>query len=302
MEQRVAAGIVIYHPNVARLIQCLTSVINDVDKIYIFKNDNTNIDFFSDPKIHILAEAKNLGLSHALNLIMREAQKDGFQWVVTLDQDSILPPGMIAAFTEHFKPGVGIICPQVIDKRRAYMQPDLTNEPVTEVSEAITSASCTSVSAWQKVGKFDEWLFIDLIDNEFSKRLKINGFKILRLNKWILDQQFGDIVPKSARSQKFWLSIAKLFNNNNFAKFSYRKHVDPKRVYYTNRNIIYVNRKLKLYGPVAYQNYNSKSYTGFIIAFMIPSILRAKKKREAVKATVEGIRDGIKAKVVTYKV
>lgn len=138
-------------------------------------------------------------------------------------------------------------------------------------------------------------MFIDLVDNDFCKRITLSGYKILKLNKWILDQEFGKITPKSEWKQQFWVGVSKIMHNQNFAKFSYKKSVSPLRVYYTNRNIIYVNKKLKKYGSVGYENYNCKGYIGFVISFMIPSILRAGKKIDVLKATVKGVKDGMAA-------
>lgn len=161
------------------------------------------------------------------------------------------------------------------------------------VDFCITSASCTLIEAWEECGKFDEWMFIDLVDNDFCKRIILSGYKILKLNRWVLDQEFGEIIPKSQSKQKFWFTISKIFRNQNFAKFSYKKFVSPMRVYYTNRNIIYLNKKMKKYGTVGYENYNCKSYLGFIICFMLPSIFRAQEKAKVIKATINGIKDGV---------
>ena len=69
------------------------------------------------------------------------------------------------------------------------------------------------------------------------------------------------------------------------------------RVYYTNRNIIYINRKLKNYGKTGYkENYNCSGYFGFLISFVLPSILRAKEKGKVIKAVALGMRDGLRAK------
>ena len=301
MKEKIAVGIVVYKPKLERLEACISSVIDDVDRVYIYQNDNTPLPMQKNKKVLILNESRNLGLAYALNRIMEEAKKEAFQWVVTLDQDSIMPEGLIKEYQLHLGSANGILCPQVIDKRRVYMRPVRTGKILSEVDMAITSGSCTSISAWDKVGGFDQWLFIDLIDNEFCKRLRINGFKILRLNQWVLDQEFGKILPKSRTVQRFWLFVSRATHNQNFAKFSYTKFVDPNRVYYTNRNIIYVNKKLKNYGPVAYENYNCKSYFGFIFAFMIPSVIRAKQKKAVLKATYTGIIDGMKARVTEYK-
>lgn len=320
MKNRIAAGIVLYNPDdINRVQQCIESVLEQIEHVYIFdnstqpvqrlnteqityvtkvkedepsyKNDNLRIDNVKDNSVN-----KNYGIAYALNRIMEQAQQDGFDWVLTMDQDSILPAGMIADFRNRISSDSGrtaIFCPQVIDKRRAYMQVE-KRDCVVNVEECITSASCTSIQAWKDVGGFDEWLFIDLVDNEFCKRLVSSGYQIKRVNHWVLDQEFGKIVPKTERSQKFWIQLSRLLHNRNIAKFSYRKYVSPLRVYYTNRNIIYVNRKLKKYGPVAYNNYNCKGYIGFIVSFNLPSILRAEHKSQVIYAILRGTYDGFK--------
>ena len=57
---------------------------------------------------------------------------------------------------------------------------------------------------------------------------------------------------------------------------------------------------MKKYGRVGYENYNCKGYFGFIISFMIPSILRAQDKKAVLKATVKGIHDGMKSNPVEW--
>ena len=65
--------------------------------------------------------------------------------------------------------------------------------------------------------------------------------------------------------------------------------------------IIYLNKKMKEYGNVGYENYNCKGYFGFIISFMLPSILRAQEKRKVIKATIDGVIDGVKSQPVRWK-
>ena len=295
----IAAGIVFYNPDdVKRLNDSLRSILNQFSKVYIFDNSTKQVEFPSfGPNVTYITEHKNLGIAYALNRMMERAEQDGYQWLVTMDQDSILPEEMIEAYEDHIHDAdVAIICPQVIDKRRAYMTVKI--EPAEEfVDECITSGSCTSIEAWKKLGKFDEWLFVDLVDNEFCKRVIVSGYKILQLNSLVLNQEFGKIIPKSEKTVRFWMKVAKLLHNKNLAKFSYKKSVSPARVYYTNRNIIYVNRKLADCGPVAYQNYNCKGYLGFWISFNFPSFLRARDKKAVWKAIWKGRRDGLNKNV-----
>lgn len=300
----IAAGIVFYNPDdVKRLNDSLRSILNQFSKVYIFDNSIKQVEYPSfGPNVTYITEHKNLGIAYALNRMMERAEQDGYQWLVTMDQDSILPDEMIEAYEAHIHDAdVAIICPQVIDKRRAYMT--VKTEPAEEfVEECITSGSCTSIEAWKKLGKFDEWLFVDLVDNEFCRRVIVSGYKILQLNSFVLNQEFGKIIPKSEKTVRFWINVANLLHNKNFAKFSYKKFVSPARVYYTNRNIIYVNRKLADYGPVAYQNYNCKGYLGFWISFNAPSLLRAQDKKAVLKAIFNGRREGLAKKVEKWTV
>ena len=293
--KRIAAGIVLFNPeNKSRLEKLVDSVLGQVDKVYIFDNSIKSHSFKPEHGITYLNEHENKGIAYALNRIMEKAQQDGYEWVTMMDQDCVLPDHMISSYKAHIdtNPELAVICPQVIDSRRSYMQ--VVNEPEEEFVEfCTTSGSCTRIAAWEKIGKYDEWLFIDLVDNDFCKRIIASGYRILKLNKLVVDQEFGKIIPKSERTQKFWNTIAKLLRNNNFGKLGYSKFVNPMRVYYTNRNILYVNKKLKKYGRTGYkENYNCRGYAGFILCFMIPSIVRAQEKRKVIKATIKGIREG----------
>lgn len=299
MDRTIAAGIVLFNPdNIERVIKCIEMVHTQVEHVYIYDNSTKKIDLLLPERVTYITESRNVGVAYALNRIMEQAKKDGYSWVLTMDQDSVLPEGIVKDFSRYVECdyNIGIICPQVIDKRRAYMNVDV-NDGVEYLDMCITSASCTSISAWETVGKFDEWLFVDLVDNEFCKRLVESGYKILQVKKWVLDQEFGKIIPKSKEKQEFWISVSQLLRNENFAKFSYKKSISPFRVYYTCRNIIYVNRKMKYYGATAYENYNCKGYWGFIIAFVVPSFLRADKRMQVFKEIFRGTCDGLKKDV-----
>lgn len=296
---KIAAGVVLFNPDdVVRAEECLNNIAKQVNTLYIYDNSTKKSNLKFPRKSVYITENENLGIAHALNVVMDKAKADGFDWVVTLDQDSIIPLGMIESFKEIIERSnerLGIVCPQVIDRRRVYSRATST-DGMRHVSKAITSASCTSVKAWEEVGKFDEWLFIDLVDNEFCKRLICSDYKILRVNKWILDQEFGVIEPKTEKQQLFWLKVSQILHIPNLAKFAYKKKVSPFRVYYVHRNIIYVNRKLKKYGTVGFDSFNCKSYFGFLFCYTLPSVLRAQQKWRVLSAIIRGTRDGLRSR------
>ena len=92
-KQCIAAGIVLYNPDIERLKKCFDSLKQQVSKIFVF--DNSEIQHvIQDKSVVYLSEDKNRGIAYALNCIMLEAQKNGFDWVVTMDQDSVVPNGL----------------------------------------------------------------------------------------------------------------------------------------------------------------------------------------------------------------
>lgn len=120
VDVKIAAAIVAYNPDEKRFKECLKSVNRQVDHLYIFNNGNDIKPLIPSNATYIY-EGKNCGISYALNVISSKAEEDGYNWLLTMDQDSLLPEGMIDDFKNYIADDVGIICPQVIDKRRKYL-------------------------------------------------------------------------------------------------------------------------------------------------------------------------------------
>ena len=151
----IAAGIVVFNAEKERLENNISRLKKQVKDVYIF--DNSNVSDGDYDGVTYLSENKNCGIAYALNRIMEQAKADGYKWLITMDQDSLIPDGMVHGFEESIRTheNIGIICPQVIDRRRTYLQAE-DNEAEEYVNFCITSASCTSIEAWEKCGKFDE--------------------------------------------------------------------------------------------------------------------------------------------------
>ncbi len=304
------AGVVLYNPTLDRFIQNMEIVIDKVDGIIIYDNGSDlsvkkYIKSIITKNVIFLGDGNNKGIAFALNEIMKTAKDKGADWVITLDQDSIISEDFIShlrkriEFNKHIK--LAIICPAIVDKRRIFPANKVVidNKNDHEVNMCITSGSCTNIAAWEDVNGFDDYLFIDLVDNDFCKRLKARNWVILKMGGVTLDQEFGNIKPKSERVVNFYRKICSLIPNKKLAilisKLAYTKQVSPVRVYYTNRNIIYLNNKLKEIGGIGYESYSVNSYLGFLLFFDLPSIFRSKDKTRVIKAIYRGIIDGKKA-------
>lgn len=306
--KRVLAGIILYNSNYLKMIECIESLHCQVDKIILWDNSPRRLseqqieEINKYSKCEYIFANKNLGMPEGLNRVIEIADNQGYEWVLTMNADSICPSNMIKDYSYFFEDkDVGMICPQVIDKRRKYMKAS-KKIGFENVTMCITSAACTNVNAWKQVGKFDGWLVVDLLDNDISKRMVLNGWKIIKVNNVILDQEFGDIKEKGKIEERFWLWVGKVLHNDNFAKFSYKKVVHPNRVYFTCRNVLYLNKKFKNYGGIGYrENYNCNTFIGFLICFVLPSIIRSDEKNKTIKAVVKGFQDGVKSEYKLFE-
>ena len=257
----------------------------------MFDNNGSCRELFADDERFVyLTENQNRGLAYALNKIMEKALLFGYDWLVTLDQDTLLPINLLESYQRYiYEDNVAVLSPQVIDSRRKYLKVENVNENVTEVEFCITSASCTNLNIWKRLNGFDEWLFIDFID------------KIMRLNKVVINQQFGDIELKSPRIVQFYLKLSEILHNKNIAKLSYKKKVNPLRVYYVHRNLLYLNKKFVKYGGIGYENFYCNSFLGFLICFTLPSLVRAQKFHSVLKAIFKGLIDGMKSVSIPFE-
>lgn len=298
MKVNIGAGMVVYNPDKARLKECLESIFSQFKQLIVFDNNGNCKELFAnDVRVVYLTEGQNKGLAYALNRIMEKAMLLRYDWLVTLDQDTLIPNNLLINYQKHIEQkSVAILAPQVIDNRRKYLKIEETKEELTEIDFCITSASCTNLNIWKQLNGFDEWLFIDFIDNDFCKRARLNGYRILRLNKVVINQQFGDIKLKSPRIVQFYLKLSDILHNKNIAKLSYKKKVSPLRVYYVHRNLLYLNKKFAKYNGIGYENFYCKTFLGFICYFSLPSLVRAQKPFVVLKAIVKGLKDGMTSK------
>ena len=123
--------------------------------------------------ITIIKNGKNEGIAKALNQMFEFAIEQQYEYVLTLDQDSVCPDNIIEEYNKYLdEHKLGSLCPQCVDRN---FKSELNNEDVIEVDKCITSASLVPVSAWNDVGGFNEELFIDFVDHDFCAKLKEIG-------------------------------------------------------------------------------------------------------------------------------
>lgn len=257
-------------------IALLIVLYNDLPKKYIWEIIDTPIIIvdnsykrdlkLSKNNVKYIPLYKNYGIAKALNVGFDEAKKIGAEWVLTMDQDSDYPIGMIEAyqyFVNQHIGKIGLLCPLINN----YLGENrMRNQSFIEVDEALTSGSFINMKAYEISGGFKEELFIDAVDFEFCYNIKSKGYNIYMLNWVVMQHKLGNTKE------------IKLFGKHLF----YVTHHNYIRHYYMQRNGLYVSQ---LY---------SKNSIISIISYLKPIfkiILFEKDKIKKIKARYYGWLD-----------
>lgn len=259
----VAAMVTLYNsePEVVRRIG---TYISQVSKLYLVDNserpDKQLIQQIRAvyPNTEYISNEGNQGIAYALNVAAQVAVSDKYDYLLTMDDDSSAPDGMVDGMirfitTYQGDNELGIVAPQA--NELAY------GNGVTKVWYTITSGSLLCLKAYQNCGPFMNELFIDSVDHEYCFRLKRAGYEIVELDYLHLQHRVGFIKKLS------------LFGN---VVYRWSSH-SPLRDYYILRNNLYVLRYYWKDLPVHLRN--GLAYAAFKVCFVYALFEKDRGKR-----------------------
>jgi len=289
---RVAAVIVCYYPDEAKLTRLILAIHESVDLIVMI--DNGGVDArgpraLSD-KIRVESRGGiNLGVASALNLGCDIATNQGCRYAISFDQDS--HPGremihvLLAELQEFQSRGhkVAAIGPQLKDERgdSPHMMGFVRftrfgfntwrgagTEPVDML---ITSGCLMDLSAWQDDGRFNDALFIDFVDHNWCWRLARRSYLFLGTGRTIMSHELSNGVKKTSRGSL-----------NTYS---------PVRRFYQCRNAVYH----LLHEPL---NYPQRRFTVRILYFTVLSALYSDPQTlQSLRACLRGFVHGMLKKL-----
>lgn len=267
---KLAGIITLYHPD-KNVLSNIETFLNQLDILYVLDNtenpDVSTREMFSKiGKVEYKAFGGNMGIAYAMNYALKAVK--GYDFLLTMDQDSYFLPGMMAKYKQKVEEQEKIN-PQKAGVYSVNFDPrvDAVVPGCKKIDVAITSGSMIPVDIATKIGGFDENLFIDQVDNEFCYRVKKNGYDILEFPSIILKHSLGH--------QTFHQILG--FHYNTFNHNALRK-------YYMTRNRIYVLRK---YPEIRCW------YIKNIIKDVIKVVLAENDKKHKINYIIKGMKDGI---------
>lgn len=226
------AGIVTFNPNLDRLKENINAVCNQVERVVVVDNGSTSINEINEiiseyNNITLIPLQDNLGIAIAQNKICEYAKEFGYEWAITLDQDSVSPQNLVSEYSRLIDhTDIGMLCPKIIDRNFGELDYAQGHSGIEEVEQCIASASAIRISAWDKVGGFYGPLFIDSVDYDICWSLREADYKIVKINGVRLLHEVGhSIVVRFAGKER------QIYNHS------------PLRYYYMVRNRIIVGRR-----------------------------------------------------------
>ena len=288
-DNRYCGVVVWYNPDI-EVINNISTYITDLDKLYIIDNScERNMELvdkiIDNDKIEYISLGGNRGLAYALNKGCNKAIDEGFDYILTMDQDSYFELNSVKLMKEFIKKSnkhYAIIAPNVksvyideLENKKKIAYTVLTEGKNKELIWVMTSGSMMCIKDFVEAGKFDEKLFIAHIDIDLGIALNNLGKKIIMLSDVIIYQTFGNSKPKKI----LWKVVHPSFAN-------------PVRTYYLFRNQVYL---LKKYGIKSYGIINVKLYK-----FIVKIILFEDKKLKKILMAIKGIFHGLSEKMGKY--
>lgn len=187
----IAAIIVAYHPDEELLCENVSAFADYVDLIIIWRNSDETLGYLSqwEHKIIYMGDGTNQFIAKPINEVIRFCQNRGFDFLLTMDQDSRWQDfGKFIALVDNTpKDGtISIYAPNVNN----YLKDP--NFEYKDIEWVIQSGMLIDLKSIKGLGGFREDYKIYGIDEEYCYWLRVNGKKIRSFTNIHLQQRYGD--------------------------------------------------------------------------------------------------------------
>lgn len=269
MSIKIAACVVLYNPDNS-VRKNILSYTRMVDKILVADNSTNKSEVIDEikqiEKVEYLDMRGNKGIACALNRGFEALIEEGYEYVMTMDQDSSIAFSDYAALyrlIDHYSTRYSVFC---LNHRE--LNNLNKNKKIITVRDYITSGNIVNVKAFKAVKGFNEKLFIDYVDYEFDWKLYQKNYKIGVLTGFSINHRIGSPIVINAFGHRI-ISM-------NHAPFRY---------YYRYRNCYYLYHLDKsFFGRHWYEERKN----------LLKMLMFEKDSGEKLKMALKGIRDARK--------
>ncbi len=233
------------------------------------------------PAVELIRAGENLGFAGGCNVGIRRALERGAEWVLLVNNDAVVEPGLAAALERAAaaRPDAGLLACKVLfedgatvmyagasfrawlgysGRRTGFGGPDRYHELV-DVGRADGAAMAVSRAAAERVGLLDERLFAYVEDVDWSLRMRAAGYAVV-------------FVPDAVVRHKGSASTGGGASTAN--------------LYYSTRNTILVAERAR---PLPFGLRHLRR--GVVVGTHLAQAASHPRRREAMRAVLKGGRD-----------
>lgn len=240
----VAAVVILYQPD-GKTVENILSYANAVDKVYLYDNSETSHErlfhnLMQQSNCVYIFNGNNRGIGAAINDTASMSESEEADWLFTFDQDSRADAEMVQKMHTYidsigYRDCVGMVAPRIVSPIDT--RPDdfyIQDAPyIMYVPTVIQSGALHNLSAFKKIGGYDERLFIDYVDFDYCVRCRLAGFVIAKIPSAIIyHQEDNSFAVKNIDGSKRFMG-----------KYS------PQRYYYQCRNMLYCRERYRKDAP-----------------------------------------------------
>jgi len=235
MKYKLACVVVLYNP-LEDILENITSYIENISLCIVIDNSvdcNNHITTQLQKKLQNMIYVHNndnIGIASALNIGCKIALDHKCDWILTMDQDSrFINFKHYLHCLEHLKSvdNVALLVANTLRDAQKYLPLHPTCNFEEKFME-ITSGNFLNLALFNSIGRFEEKLFIDMVDYDFCLKINSLHYKILYFKDVLLEHNVGEL---KERKNILTRKIHKKIEHN------------PQRTYYKTRNYLYISKK-----------------------------------------------------------
>lgn len=217
MALKIAGVVTLFYPDSTHF-KNIENYLDIVDKLYVIDNtpNKSHKECLKKSKKIEYYTFHNIGVAKALNMGASLARKNGFEWLLTMDQDTEIKNFILKEMLKVIKSlddtNIGIVTPW----HKTKLKEEKPKEKIDYPQDVMTSGNLLNLDIWKKIGGFNEDFFIDGIDIEYGLRLKKYGYKIMRLNDLEMEHDLGDIFYVKGKLCTNHSGLRRYYMNRNY--------------------------------------------------------------------------------------
>lgn len=231
-----SACVVLYNPS-NDLIENIATYATKVDHFIVVDNSETqNHEIINAIKktyanVIYFYNHGNLGIATALNIACDIAIAQGSDWILTMDQDSKFinfQDFLSCLYLLSDNANVAILAANHGRFSSEEITNNISNCTYSEELIVITSGNFLNLHLFNQIGRFDDDLFIDVVDYDYCAKVRLLGYKIFLLKTVLLEHELGVVHKRK---------------NLLTGKIKSKIEHSPQRAYYIARNSLYLAHK-----------------------------------------------------------